>query len=261
MTFPETSRVVYRKNPLENVICQLRYPPILRIDSEVPSQFQEAIRTEYPLYKEMTEFRHAIAAGVKPQGPQEVAMQLTGSSKNYVFSNEEETRRINLTRTFFSMSTSDYHRWENFVDKLRNSYDRLQEIYSPPFFTRIGLRYVNVFERSELGLDNVDWKELLRPCFLGLLSSSVANVVKSSESTHEIELSDKESMVRIKTSLVINENTSEYCYMVDSDFFTQKKIPPQDVLEKLDFLNCQASNLIQWTMTPKLHNAMEPQKI
>ena len=48
MPFPETDRVIYAHNPLEQVICQFRFPPILRIDSELPAQFQDRIRHEFP---------------------------------------------------------------------------------------------------------------------------------------------------------------------------------------------------------------------
>jgi uncharacterized protein (TIGR04255 family) len=49
MTFPETPRVIYAQNPLVEVICQLKFPPILRIETELPAIFQESIRKEYPL--------------------------------------------------------------------------------------------------------------------------------------------------------------------------------------------------------------------
>ena len=33
-------RVLYDKNPLESVICQVKFPTILRVDSELPSAFK-----------------------------------------------------------------------------------------------------------------------------------------------------------------------------------------------------------------------------
>ena len=44
MPFPVTKRIIYKKNPLVEVICQLRFPPILSIDTEIPARFQGAIK-------------------------------------------------------------------------------------------------------------------------------------------------------------------------------------------------------------------------
>lgn len=45
MLFPPTQRVIYHKNPLVEVVCQLRFPTILKIDAEIPVAFQEAVRS------------------------------------------------------------------------------------------------------------------------------------------------------------------------------------------------------------------------
>ena len=57
MPFPNVPRVTYRNNPLVQVICQLRFPPILKIDAEVPADFQESIRKDFPKFSERNEFR------------------------------------------------------------------------------------------------------------------------------------------------------------------------------------------------------------
>src|SRR5437867_910928 len=53
MPFPDSQRVIYTQNPLHEVICQLRFPPILRIDAEPPAAFQERLRAMYPLFREI----------------------------------------------------------------------------------------------------------------------------------------------------------------------------------------------------------------
>jgi hypothetical protein len=37
-------RVIYKRNPIIGVVCELRFPPILRIAAEPPVAFQEWIR-------------------------------------------------------------------------------------------------------------------------------------------------------------------------------------------------------------------------
>ena len=46
--FPPAPRVFYRKAPLVQVTCQLRFQPILRITAP-PADFQERIRRQFPL--------------------------------------------------------------------------------------------------------------------------------------------------------------------------------------------------------------------
>ena len=52
MPFPEVRRVIYKKSPLDRVICQLKFPPVLRIDADMPVEFQDCIRREFPNYDE-----------------------------------------------------------------------------------------------------------------------------------------------------------------------------------------------------------------
>jgi len=263
MSFPKTERVIYNKNPLNNVICQLRYPPILRIDSEVPSHFQEAIIKTFPLYNEKIELQHEIALGLKPEASSELVKHLTKTStnKNHEFSSEDGILKVNLTRTFVSISTSQYRQWENFIEKFQTSIKALLDIYKPPFFTRIGLRYIDIFERSKINLENCEWTELLKPHFIGLLSTEVAQDVKYCENIYEISLDDSGSMVRIATSFVQNAQTKEQCYMVDSDFYFPSRLKTDELIHKLEFLHDNSTWLIQWIITEKLHNAMEPKKI
>ncbi|MBL8785507.1 MAG: TIGR04255 family protein, partial [Deltaproteobacteria bacterium] len=49
---PESPRVIYASNPLADVICQVRFPRILRIDNELPADFQDAIRGQFPHFAE-----------------------------------------------------------------------------------------------------------------------------------------------------------------------------------------------------------------
>lgn len=48
--FSSENRCIYRSNQLGEVICQLRFPEILTISANLPVQFQEAIRDEFPQY-------------------------------------------------------------------------------------------------------------------------------------------------------------------------------------------------------------------
>ena len=49
-SFPSIERVIYQNNTLGEVVCQLRFPTILRIEASSPADFQDAIREAYPLF-------------------------------------------------------------------------------------------------------------------------------------------------------------------------------------------------------------------
>lgn len=48
LNFPHTPDVRLANSPLVEVVCQVRFPPILRINKEEPSDFQEAVRQRFP---------------------------------------------------------------------------------------------------------------------------------------------------------------------------------------------------------------------
>jgi uncharacterized protein (TIGR04255 family) len=262
MPFPEVKRVIYERNPLRQVICQLRFPPILRIDAELPAAFQDAIRDCFPNFAETSEWQVEVPEGVREAVSQEAFSKIVQTSgvKNYELSSDDKQWKVNLTRTFIALTARKYHRWEEFKGMLSAPLTAFAQTYCPACFTRLGLRYVNVIKRSDLGLAGVPWSELLQPSILGVLGSSdVGDQVQASENQYEIRLSDGEGTVRLVTRLALAGD--ETIYMIDSDFFTVDKTKVEDVLSRLDFFNTRASRLIQWCITSRLHQAMEPHTI
>ena len=47
----EYQRVIYKKNPLVEVVCGISFPQLLEIGIEEPVEFQKAIRSKYPILK------------------------------------------------------------------------------------------------------------------------------------------------------------------------------------------------------------------
>jgi uncharacterized protein (TIGR04255 family) len=260
MAFPDSQRVIYEINPLEEVICQLRFPPILRIDSEAPAAFQERVRQNYPLLREK---KGLASLGLPPEIAKMLPAELPFRAVNggYEFLSEDEANTLSLTRDFLALSTRRYLRWERFSHDLQMPFQTLMEEYAPTFFSRTGLRYRNVIRRSALNLDNADWSALLRPYVAGELASlDVAGQIDEAASQIVIRLDDELGKVRLQHGLVKAE-TGEICYIIDSDFFTERKTEIRDVFRVLDEFNRWAAKLFRWCITDTLHNAMRPQPI
>jgi uncharacterized protein (TIGR04255 family) len=112
MPFPQTRRVVFQKNPLVEVVCQLRFPPILTISSDAPSAFQDRIRKTYPLY-ERTEGDGQLPKEVTALLAQ-MRIQIPGQSAPHRFLTVDTKRFISLEQNFVAVSEREYTRWEAF---------------------------------------------------------------------------------------------------------------------------------------------------
>lgn len=261
MPFPDVERVVYGRNPLDRVICQFRFPAILKIDSEVPSDFQEAIRQQFPIYNEKSEVTVEIPQELRDQLPSQLPAQIisaVGPRKNHEFISEDGKWTVNVTRTFLALSTSDYQEWKDFRDKVEIPFEALRAVYSPPFFSRIGLRYIDVIKRSAYGIAGASWDSLLQPYITGFLASPhIVEDVRSFENRSVVQLSDEESVVSVTTKFVESEDDEETNFMIDSDFFHRARSPVPEAINKLDFFHVQATRLFRWCITDDLHHAME----
>ncbi len=259
MGFPDSPRVLYEKNPLEEVICQLRFPPILRIDAQVPADFQDAVRAQYPLFEE--ERAADKFAGLPPEVAKIVEAELlfrTGKT-GYKVRSADELWTVSLTRDFVSLSTRKYAQWNEFKGHLELPVKRFVQTYEPAFYSRIGLRYRNVIRRSALGLAEVSWSELLKPYIAGEFSSrDVSNHIIHASREIGIRLPNGNGQVVVRHGLALAKKTGEECYVIDSDFFVEERSETGDAFRRLEHFNREAGHLFRWCIEDRLHRAMRP---
>lgn len=258
MPFPMSERVIYAKNPLKRVICQLRFPPILDIDASPPAGFQDQIRSEFPELQEQEELSIPLPREAQQIMPAEVLRQLSQSGrKNYEFGSPDGKLKINLTRTFLALTSTEYERWEVFRGLMKRPYRALCAEYKPAYFTRIGLRYVDVIRPAELNLATYEWQDLLEHHVLGMLGTSeVGRDVQATEATTVIRLDDDGSLARVLTRL--NGHDEDRQFIIDTDFYHAGKTATDKAFEKLEFLHGNAYRLMRWCIKDVLHEAMGP---
>lgn len=262
--FPVSPRVIYKINPLVEVICQIKFPPILRIGSGDVSDYQDRIRTEYPLYqyeeptiefqtvpKELATFVEQMVS--KKTGPR-IHKFLTRDSKRF----------ISLSQDFLALSESDYRRWEDFKKEIVKAEATLQEVYEPTFYYRLGLRYIDLISPESLGLCDIKWSDLLQPHILAELGvQEVADEISEIKTRCKIELPEiPGGYITLHHGLVRPTEDSELCYLFDADFSVENKEGVneqyEDVLQRFNKL---AGRLFRWAITKKLHDSMGPKLI
>lgn len=265
MPFPDVERVIYKKNPLIQVVCQLRFPRILVINERAPVDFQERIRKDYPIYKAGVEQQQEIIVepGVDPS-PKLIKNE---QRSIYSFTSDDGVWEVNLTSTFLSLTTSHYTQWEDFCSQLKEPLSALYDIYRPAFFERVGLRYVDAFYRSYLNSEMIPpWAELINPFALGILSNpDIEPEIKGYYAISEIDL-DQGAMARIITSTgfvgnAMEQQDSELSFIVDSDLFFHAKKQLDELGDSLNYLHEYAGRIIRNIITDKLHKAMGPEEI
>lgn len=260
--FSNESRCIYHRNQLGEVICQLRFPEILTIGANLPVDFQESIRDEFPQYAARKENAAPRLTGT----PGNLTLEKQEPTINYSFTSADGIWRVNLTGKFISLSCSRYTRWEEFAQKLDKPLAAFIKIYKPAYFERIGLRYLNFFSRRDLGLEGTAFSELFNPCYLGILSEEDITEASASRSNVDAEVSIRggcRAKVHAGPGLVKKpgQTDKEVKFIFDQDLFLPGKLPVNLSAGALQTLHAQADSIFRGAITPMLHRAMEPDEL
>lgn len=266
MPIPLSPRVLYTKNPLTQVVCQLRFPTILKIATELPAEFQAQIRAHYPEFAtRRDEPVPEIASSLPPQVAALVRQVLSSPvvAPTYDFISEDQAWRVSLSSNFVALTTMSYSRWETFWSQFEPALNALKEVYAPAYYSRVGLRYVDVVRPADL-FETIQkpWSELLQPHIAADLSSEdVRDDIEESVKQFVLRLVNHEGWVRVQHGLHMDDQTKRMCYAIDSDFYRDTKTEVTDVFAVLQYFNRQAGNLFRWCILPDLHDAMGPESV
>jgi uncharacterized protein (TIGR04255 family) len=260
LPIPEFPRILYDKNPLEFVICQFRFPPILKIETELPSAFQESVRSQFPFFND-ARTTVGLGEGLPPDLSKLLgAMLPTPVPRTYEFTSSDSQWQITLTRESLALTCRKYRRWEEFRRILTTPFSALLEHYNPSFFNRIGLRYRDLICRSELGLQNAQWHELLKAELAGEFHSPFAANIKIAAHQIVLSLSGGGAQVLIQHGMTPRPD-GEVCYYIDNDFSTEIRRNADVAMEALDYFSKHSWRLFRWCIGDRLHAAMGPQSI
>jgi len=255
---PNETRCIYGRNQLGEVICQLRFPEILSIETTTPADFQEAIRDIFPRY-------HVTVETSAPQivgNPGSMQVTQPKQNNNYQFSTDDGVWRVNMTSKFIALATSRYSCWEEFASMLDKPLAAFIQIYKPACFDRVGLRYLNFFSRSKLDLEDVPFRDLIQPAYLGILGSELpeAAVNRSSvDSEFSVANGCKCKLHAGPGKVTIGGKTdNEVKFIFDMDLFMSNKVPVNYSAGALQTLHAQAYGIFRGAITQQLHEAMEP---
>ena len=173
----------YKKNFLTKVIFQLRFDPIISVESEGPDCFQEKICGEWPRTKEMKELQ--VEASLEKDKP--VRTEVKSVKRRWVFASQDGRKTLTVGSDIFSL---EYGKYEN-IGATKGDFEFLwghfTECYTLSELSRVGLRYIN-----EIVLptgDPLDWAGYIADEVLGAtLKGWEAEQLRLARSFHELHL-------------------------------------------------------------------------
>lgn len=263
MLYSDNRRVHYERPQLTEVICQLRFPSILAIGAHEPADFQDAIRSMFPRY---TAKQEQMPPQLINPGTPNAKLDPPVSVTNYYFISADNRWKLNLSRNFISLSTVAYPGWEEFTRQFDLPLAEFIRIYQPAFFERIGLRYLNIFSRRALDLQDEPWRALISPAYLGPLSQEDVDEQKALKCSIDTELSlDSSCHARIhagpglvKRNIPGAPQDNEVKFIFDLDLSMSGQIDPRMAAAGLETLHAHSTPLFQGAITDRLHSALQP---
>lgn len=248
--FPKYDDIPLANPPLEEVICQVRFPPILRIGSEDPSDFQEHVRHRFPLLQ--------LEQGVQVQIPglgtsRDAATQV--QPKVYRFVSEDETTAVTLALDFMALLTQQYTHWRDFAADLQLAQEAIRDAYAPLYATRFGLRYINRFTFENTGCSTAgELLSLFRPEITQLLNSNAWSEPREYRS--QILLTDGDAKLRLQTNYG-HENKESYM-LLDLDYYEEGKLPIDNLSERGERYHQVIYNAFRWCLNEDAIDIFQP---
>ncbi len=255
--FSTENRCIYNKNQITEVICQLRFPEILSIGANLPVDFQEAIREEFPRYSSRQETPAPKLSGA----PGNLHLENQPAVTNYQFVSADGAWRVNLTTKFISLSCCRYTRWEDFAAKLDKPLAAFIRLYKPAFFERVGLRYVNAISRKALELEGAPFRELIASRYLGILSEEDISEGAAARCTVDAELAIRggcRAELHAGPGLLKRggKPDPEVKFIFDMDLYMPGKVELNLAAGALQTLHGQSWPIFRGAITDTLHDAM-----
>ena len=156
---PDHDHRTYPRNPLEAVIVQLRFDPILKVGDRV-ADFQDGIRGRFPKFEvqETQSFEINPALGVR-----------TRNEREFRFQTKDASGTVFLSTHAVALETRAHIERDALLGDFAAVMKALRAVYDPVSPLRLGLRYVNLLDRKRIGADlqtEVAWGDLVAPDFI-----------------------------------------------------------------------------------------------
>lgn len=265
---PLPQKIIYDKNPLAEVVCQVRFDP-LPIGDAVMTSFNAKLASMGYLvstFEQVATFQFAASLNGESahmDAPQPVPVRV------YHQSSPDGVWRVSHSVDFVALTCTRYSTWGEFEDKFR----QILMIYTGSVgvgnSTRIGLRYRDIVDRQNLEIEGMAWAELIQPFVLGPLAAY--DMVDGAIPEEDIVSYSFQSNIRLddcgllfQGGLIRSIDGSKVAFVIDSDFYVDGDAAVGCMADEsrlecvLTALHKNASALFAHSIKGSLKNALCP---
>lgn len=257
-------RFKYNKPPLVEVTYQVNFPTILDIEANEPVGFQKRIMEKFPNYDTKTEYQNEVTVNVV-DAKADASLNRQQTRRLHFFASEDQQWRITLAKDMLAFTTTDYKYWEDMTARSVEIIKAFIDEFTPMYFTRVGLRYIDAFDRKEIGLEKIPWDELLQPHILGGLSYKTKQQVSIRNSAVSSELIVDDVFINLAsgTGFVDRHDGTppREAFILNCDYYYNQKTSVSELTQIATKLHNQSHTFFRESITDKLHNAMEPEEL
>jgi uncharacterized protein (TIGR04255 family) len=252
INFPDKLEVQLVNPPLEEVVCQVRFPILLRIAKEEPIELQERIRDRFPYLEWGQGVQLQLPGpGIKAEPLAEI------QPKIYRFKTSDEETAVSLAPDFYAVTTNNYTHWQEFADALQFAHKAVLDTYNLPYATRIGLRYIN---RLTLHNTNSQTKNELFSLVCSELTALLQGEVWQDTDSMSSLLVFSDDSAQLNCRIIYEEVDGLPNFVLDFDYFEKGKLPLEGLIERCDNYHKIIYNAFRWSLCDESLDRFQPIK-
>ncbi len=232
LSLEKVERNRFERNTIHQAFCELRFPTLPDLANVVPRPLLKQISRDFPHHEENV----GLKIGITDRDMEQV------QHPAHMFFSVDRTWKTWIRTSSLGVETTAYVDFEDFLLRVRKILDSAQPSLDTDFFTRVGLRYINVLPAE---IDDIG--EWVNNSLVGPLANGPLNGAQRCWS--EVRGATELGTYTFRYGLVGVEGTGQR-YVMDADFAVES-VEWANTLSYLRRLNELNYYLYSWAIGPR----------
>jgi uncharacterized protein (TIGR04255 family) len=258
MPFPIVDRVIFKTNPLIEVVCELTFvSPFDNMESPAWLDVHKCLAQYFPFFNKQKEVHLKVDAKESNTSVEQI------ESLFYELSSIDGQLKLFIRQNKISLITTNYTEHHNFFPIIDNVVEALEKNNLMGLIARVGNRYKDLIQRSLLNDDcrDASWADLIEGSIISPLNNEeIKNDVIGSQVQFLVKLDTVNDNAYLKANCgtVRRQDNNEECFSIDSDIFMEGRFDYASSKQFIKDANKQARYFFFWSTTKRLRSALQP---